>query len=256
VEWGIVWERVSRIIRRHHSINYLIFASSSSVYGANTKVPFAVDDTVDHPVSLYAATKRANELMAYTYSHLYQLPITGLRFFTVYGPWGRPDMAYFKFTQAIAENQPIDVYNFGKMKRDFTYIDDVIEAINRIVETQPLKFQGHPACKLYNVGHNQPVELNEFIATIEQIMGKRARKNLLPMQPGDVVSTYADIQDLSQDFDCKPSTSIAVGLEKFIAWYQEYYSISSTHCVSNHFPVVYSQKNQDSPIFQNLLPTI
>jgi UDP-glucuronate 4-epimerase len=217
---------------RHHGIQHLIFASSSSVYGANTKVPFAVSDRVDQPVSLYAATKRANELMAHTYSHLYQLPITGLRFFTVYGPWGRPDMAYFKFTQAIAENQPINVYNFGKMKRDFTYIDDIIEAITRIVKKQPQGVQEQLPFKLYNLGNNQPVELNEFIATIEKIMGKTARKNLLPMQPGDVISTYADIQELSQDFNFQPSTPINVGLEKFIAWYQECYSVSSQRLVA------------------------
>jgi UDP-glucuronate 4-epimerase len=217
---------------RHHGIQHLIFASSSSVYGANTKVPFAVSDRVDQPVSLYAATKKANELMAHTYSHLYQLPITGLRFFTVYGPWGRPDMAYFKFTQAIAENQPINVYNFGKMKRDFTYIDDIIEAITRIVKKQPQGVQEQLPFKLYNLGNNQPVELNEFIATIEKIMGKTARKNLLPMQPGDVISTYADIQELSQDFNFQPSTPINVGLEKFIAWYQEYYSVCAKTLVA------------------------
>jgi UDP-glucuronate 4-epimerase len=212
---------------RHNHIKHLIFASSSSVYGANTKVPFAVSDNVDRPVSLYAATKKANELMAHAYSHLYQIPITGLRFFTVYGPWGRPDMAYFKFVQAIAKNKPIDVYNFGKMKRDFTYIDDVIEAIIRIITKKPLTRTGQPPYKIYNLGNNQPVELNEFIATIETIMGKSARKNLLPMQPGDVVSTYADIQELITDFDFHPSTSIAQGLEKFVSWYQEYYQASS-----------------------------
>jgi UDP-glucuronate 4-epimerase len=212
---------------RHNSIKHLIFASSSSVYGANTKVPFAVSDNVDRPVSLYAATKKANELMAHAYSHLYQIPITGLRFFTVYGAWGRPDMAYFKFVKAIAEDRPIDVYNFGKMKRDFTYIDDVIEAVTRIITTKPLSRNGQPPYKIYNLGNKQPVELNEFIATIETIMGKPARKNLLPMQPGDVVSTYADVQELITDFDFQPSTSIAVGLEKFVSWYQEYYQVAS-----------------------------
>jgi UDP-glucuronate 4-epimerase len=212
---------------RHNSIKHLIFASSSSVYGANTKVPFAVSDNVDRPVSLYAATKKANELMAHAYSHLYQIPITGLRFFTVYGPWGRPDMAYFKFVKAIAENRPIDVYNFGKMKRDFTYIDDVIEAVTRIITTKPLTRNGQPPYKIYNLGNNQPVELNKFIATIETIMGKPARKNLLPMQPGDVVSTYADVQELITDFDFQPTTSITLGLEKFVSWYQEYYQVVS-----------------------------
>jgi UDP-glucuronate 4-epimerase len=212
---------------RHNSIKHLIFASSSSVYGANTKVPFAVSDNVDRPVSLYAATKKANELMAHAYSHLYQIPITGLRFFTVYGAWGRPDMAYFKFVRAIAEDRPIDVYNFGKMKRDFTYIDDVVEAVTRIITTKPRLLNGQPPYKIYNLGNNQPVELNEFIATIETIMGKSARKNLLPMQPGDVVSTYADIQELITDFDFQPSTSIALGLEKFVSWYQEYNQASS-----------------------------
>ncbi|MGB3405727.1 MAG: NAD-dependent epimerase/dehydratase family protein [Microcoleaceae cyanobacterium] len=241
---------------RHQSIEHLIFASSSSVYGANTKVPFAVSDAVDHPASLYAATKRANELMAYTYSHLYQIPMTGLRFFTVYGPWGRPDMAYFRFTQAIAENRPIDVYNFGKMKRDFTYIDDAIEVITRMIKKSPQNLNQHPPYKLYNVGNHQPVELNEFIATIEQILGKTARKNLLPMQPGDVVSTYADIQEISRDFDFQPRTSIALGLEKFITWYQEYYSVTSTHFVSNHSPSGYGKKNKPSSSCQNSLPTI
>lgn len=213
---------------RHNSIKHLIFASSSSVYGANTKVPFAVSDNVDRPVSLYAATKKANELMAHAYSHLYQIPITGLRFFTVYGAWGRPDMAYFKFVKAIAEDRPIDIYNFGKMKRDFTYIDDVIEAVTRIIPTQPLTRNGQPPYKIYNLGNNQPVELNEFITTIEKIMGKPARKNLLPMQPGDVVSTYADVQELIADLDFQPSTSIAVGLEKFVSWYQEYYQVAGS----------------------------
>jgi UDP-glucuronate 4-epimerase len=212
---------------RHNSIKHLIFASSSSVYGANTKVPFAVSDNVDRPISLYAATKKANELMAHAYSHLYQIPITGLRFFTVYGAWGRPDMAYFKFVKAIAEDRPIDIYNFGKMKRDFTYIDDVIEAVTRIITKKPLTLNGQPPYKIYNLGNNQPIELNEFIATIETIMGKSARQNLLPMQPGDVVSTYADVQELIADFDFQPSTSITLGLEKFVSWYQEYYQASS-----------------------------
>jgi UDP-glucuronate 4-epimerase len=208
---------------RHSQIKHLVFASSSSVYGANTKIPFAVSDNVDRPISLYAATKKANELMAHAYSHLYQIPITGLRFFTVYGPWGRPDMAYFKFVKAIIEDRAIDVYNFGKMKRDFTYIDDVIEGIVRIVDRPPNNSSDRPAYKLYNLGNNNPVELQEFIATIEQIIGKSARKNLLPIQPGDVMSTYADIDELIQDFGFQPTTSIAVGLEKFVQWFRKYY---------------------------------
>ncbi|MBE9045240.1 NAD-dependent epimerase [Pleurocapsales cyanobacterium LEGE 10410] len=207
---------------RHSKIKHLVFASSSSVYGANAKVPFSVEDNVDRPISLYAATKKANELMAYSYSHLYQIPITGLRFFTVYGPWGRPDMAYFKFTRAIAKGQPIDVYNYGKMKRDFTYIDDVIEAMVRVI-AKPQATGDRPPCKIYNLGNNHPVELGEFIATIEKIMGKTAQKNLLPMQPGDVVATYADVDELMSDFGFKPTTTIAQGLEQFLNWYREYY---------------------------------
>ncbi|BAU66220.1 nucleotide sugar epimerase [Stanieria sp. NIES-3757] len=210
---------------RHSQIEHLVFASSSSVYGANTKVPFSVTDNVDRPISLYAATKKANELMAHAYSHLYQIPITGLRFFTVYGAWGRPDMAYFKFVRAIAEDRPIDVYNFGKMKRDFTYIDDVIEAIVRVVAKIPQVAVNQPPYKIYNLGNHSPVELGEFIETIEQIMGKSAKKNLLPMQPGDVFSTYADVDELIKDVDFKPSTSIAQGMKHFISWYQEYYQV-------------------------------
>jgi UDP-glucuronate 4-epimerase len=208
---------------RHSKIKHLVFASSSSVYGANTKIPFAISDNVDRPISLYAATKKANELMAHAYSHLYQIPITGLRFFTVYGPWGRPDMAYFKFAKAIIEDRSIDVYNFGKMKRDFTYIDDVVEGVVRVINKPPIKDGERPAYKLYNIGNNNPVELQEFIATLEQIIGKSAQKNLLPMQPGDVMSTYADIDELIQDIDFQPTTSIASGLEKFVQWYREYY---------------------------------
>jgi UDP-glucuronate 4-epimerase len=208
---------------RHNEIKHLVFASSSSVYGANTKIPFAVSDNVDRPISLYAATKKANELMAHAYSHLYQIPITGLRFFTVYGPWGRPDMAYFKFAKAIIEDRAIDVYNFGKMKRDFTYIDDVIEGVFRVIYKPPTQQSDRPAYKLYNIGNNNPVELQKFIATLEQIIGKSAQKNFLPMQPGDVMSTYADIDELIQDIDFQPTTSIASGLEKFVQWYREYY---------------------------------
>lgn len=207
---------------RHSQIKHLIFASSSSVYGANTKVPFSVGDRTDSPVSLYAATKKANELMAYSYSHLYDLPMTGLRFFTVYGAWGRPDMAYFKFTKAIAEGKPIDVYNYGKMKRDFTYIDDVVEAIVRIIPKPPQRLE-QPPYKVYNLGNNSPVELGEFIQAIETSLGKQAKKNLLPMQPGDVVTTYADIDELTTDFDFKPFTSIDRGIEKFVEWYRQWH---------------------------------
>ena len=207
---------------RHGQIKHLIFASSSSVYGANTKVPFAVSDRTDYPVSLYAATKKANELMAYSYSHLYDLPTTGLRFFTVYGPWGRPDMAYFKFTRAIAQGKPIDVYNRGKMKRDFTYIDDVVEAMVKIIPHRP-KRATQPPYKIYNLGNNNPVELGEFIRAIEIALGRSAIKNLLPIQPGDVVVTYADVDELMTDFDFKPSTSVVRGIENFVYWYQQYY---------------------------------
>ena len=207
---------------RHSKIKHLLFASSSSVYGANTKVPFAVGDRTDSPVSLYAATKKANELMAYSYSHLYDLPMTGLRFFTVYGAWGRPDMAYFKFTTAIAQGKPIDVYNYGKMKRDFTYIDDVVEAIVRIIPRPPQTL-GQPPYKVYNLGNNSPVELGEFICAIETALGRSAKKNLLPMQLGDVVATYAEVDELMADFDFKPSTSINIGVKKFVDWYLQYY---------------------------------
>jgi UDP-glucuronate 4-epimerase len=210
---------------RHSQIQHLVFASSSSVYGANTKVPFAVSDNVDHPVSLYAATKKANELMAHTYSHLYQIPMTGLRFFTVYGPWGRPDMAYFKFVQAIDQGKPIDVYNFGKMQRDFTYIDDIIEGIFRVMHKPPqtATLQGSQALyKLYNIGNNQPVELMTFITVIEKTLGKQAKKNFLPMQPGDVLTTYADVDDLIRDVGFKPTTSIEEGIDHFVQWYREY----------------------------------
>jgi UDP-glucuronate 4-epimerase len=206
---------------RHSAIQHLIFASSSSVYGKNTQVPFAVEDRVDTPVSLYAATKKANELMAHAYSHLYQIPTTGLRFFTVYGPWGRPDMAYYKFVKAIAENQPLDVYNYGKMMRDFTYIDDVVTGIIKLI---PHRAKSRPPYKIYNLGNNNPVELQEFIATIETLMGKKAQKNFLPMQPGDVITTYANIEELMTDIGFAPATPIAQGLANFVHWYQSYYS--------------------------------
>lgn len=225
---------------RHHPIKHLVFASSSSVYGANTKVPFAVTDNVDRPISLYAATKKANELLAYTYSHLYQIPITGLRFFTVYGPWGRPDMAYFKFVKAILAGQTIDVYNFGSMERDFTYIDDITEALVRILTSPPqanlqpsqalerLQTLSSPPYRLYNIGNHTPVQLLKFIELLEQILGKTATKKMLPMQPGEVLSTYADVEDLARDFDFRPNTSIEVGLQKFVQWYRDYYRVESS----------------------------
>ncbi|ELS04971.1 nucleoside-diphosphate-sugar epimerase [Xenococcus sp. PCC 7305] len=214
---------------RHNKIQHLVFASSSSVYGANTKIPFAVTDNVDHPISLYAATKKANELIAHAYSHLYQIPVTGLRFFTVYGPWGRPDMAYFKFVKAIAERQSIDVYNFGKMKRDFTYIDDIVEGVVRVIKKIPQSTSQQSSYKIYNIGNNNPIELNDFITTIEEIMGQSTHKKLLPMQPGDVVATWADIDELMVDIGFQPTTSIEVGLRKFVQWYQEYYGNSSNN---------------------------
>jgi UDP-glucuronate 4-epimerase len=216
---------------RTAKIQHLIYASSSSVYGKNKKTPFAIEDPVDHPISLYAATKKANELMAYTYSHLYQIPTTGLRFFTVYGPWGRPDMAYFKFVQAIESGQPIDVYNFGKMKRDFTYIDDIVEGIVRVAQRIPshsINSTGNEApYSLYNIGNNSPVELMEFIHIIEAAVGRTAIKNLLPIQPGDVPETFADIDDLIRDTGFRPNTSLEEGIEKFVHWYQTFYSINS-----------------------------
>ena len=221
---------------RQSQIKHLVFASSSSVYGANTKIPFAVSDNVDHPISLYAASKKANELFAHVYSHLYNLPTTGLRFFTVYGPWGRPDMAYFKFVKAISQGKPIDVYNFGKMKRDFTYIDDVIEGVFRVMYKPPqanTDGSGNSSevskstvpYKLYNIGNNSPVELMTFIEVIEKALGKTTEKNLLPIQPGDVPCTYADVDDLSKDVGFKPATPIDKGIHHFVQWYQEYYKM-------------------------------
>jgi len=219
---------------RRHSPRHLIFASSSSVYGLNTKMPFSVQHNVDHPVSLYAATKKANELMAHTYAYLYNIPTTGLRFFTVYGPWGRPDMALFKFTKAILEGTPIDVYNYGNMKRDFTYIDDIIEGIIRIMDKipesdctwngeNPRPSSSKAPYKLYNIGNNNPVDLLYFIETIEKYLGKKATKNLLPMQPGDVPETYADIEDLTKATGFKPSTPIEEGTKRFVEWFRGYY---------------------------------
>ena len=210
---------------RHTQPQHLIFASSSSVYGANSKIPFSVNDNVDNPVSLYAATKKANELMAHSYSHLYSLSITGLRFFTVYGAWGRSDMAYFKFVRAIQQNQPINIFNYGKMQRDFTYIDDVIEGVVRVMHQPPQPNFGNSNAryKIYNIGNNQPVELLTFIEVIEKAMGKKAIKNFLPMQPGDVPQTYADVDDLMRDVGFKPTTNIEEGIEKFVCWYKYFY---------------------------------
>ncbi len=219
---------------RRHNIEHLVYASSSSVYGMNAKMPFATSDRVDHPVSLYAATKKSNELMAHTYSHLYGVPTTGLRFFTVYGPWGRPDMAMFLFTKAIAEGQPIKVFNHGQMQRDFTYIDDIVEGIIRIQGKPPLaKPHWHGAdasessapYKIFNIGNNQPVKLMTFIEAIEKALGKEAVKQYLPMQDGDVPATYADIDDLQQAVGFKPATPIEVGVQRFVDWYKGYYSV-------------------------------
>ena len=204
---------------RHHGVQHLVYASSSSVYGANTKVPFAVGDSVDHPVSLYAATKKSNELMAHSYSHLYGLPTTGLRFFTVYGPWGRPDMSPWLFTSAILEGRTIDVFNHGKMQRDFTYIDDIVEGTLRVLDRAP---SGAPPYQLYNIGNHQPVELMDFIGTLERVLGREAKKNFLPMQPGDVPVTYADTDDLRRDVGFAPSTPLSQGLQHWADWYRSY----------------------------------
>jgi len=221
---------------RHNKVKHLVFASSSSVYGANTKMPFSVHHNVDHPVSLYAATKKANELMAHTYASLYGLPCTGLRFFTVYGPWGRPDMALFLFTKAILENRPIDVFNYGKMQRDFTYIDDIVEGVHRVMDrvprpnphwdgNSPDSATSYAPYKLYNIGNNNSVELMKFIEVLESCLGKKARKNLLPLQAGDVPATYADVNDLTKDVGFKPSTPIEEGISKFVQWYKAHYGV-------------------------------
>lgn len=221
---------------RHNNVGHLVFASSSSVYGANTKMPFSVHDNVDHPVSLYAATKKANELMAHTYASLYKIPCTGLRFFTVYGPWGRPDMALFLFTKAILENRPIDVFNYGKMRRDFTYIDDIVEGVIRVVDRipqpdplwhgdSPDSAVSYAPYRLYNIGNHNPVELMKFIEFLESCLGKKAEKNLMPIQAGDVPATYADVDDLIRDVGFKPATPIEVGIARFVEWYKDYYGI-------------------------------
>lgn len=221
---------------RHQQVPHLTYASSSSVYGANRTLPFSVEQNVDHPLSLYAATKKANELMAHSYSHLYQLPTTGLRFFTVYGPWGRPDMALFIFTKAILEGKPIDVFNHGQMRRDFTYIDDIVEGVYRTSEaiaTADPKWSGedpNPATsvapyRIYNIGNSQPVSLGHFVSVIERKLDRRAIRNDLPMQPGDVTATYADIEALEQAVGFRPSTPIEVGIGRFIDWYRDYYRV-------------------------------
>jgi UDP-glucuronate 4-epimerase len=221
---------------RHSRVKHLVFASSSSVYGANGHMPFSVRDNVDHPVSLYAATKKANELMAHSYAHLYRLPCTGLRFFTVYGPWGRPDMALFLFTRAILQDEPVEVFNYGRMRRDFTYIDDVVEGVVRVMEKTS---QPNPAwsadCpdagtssapyRIYNIGNHQPVELGQFIEVLEKKLGKTAKKKLLPLQDGDVPETWADVDDLARDIGFKPQTSIQRGISRFVDWYRDYYRV-------------------------------
>jgi len=221
---------------RNYDIKHLVYASSSSVYGANTQMPFSIHHNVDHPVSLYAATKKANELMAHSYSNLYNIPTTGLRFFTVYGPWGRPDMAYFSFTKKILAKEPIDVFNFGKCKRDFTYIDDIVEGVIRTLNhtatpnpawssDTPDTGTSYAPYRIYNIGNNQPIELLRFIEVIEECLGIKAEKNLLPLQPGDVPATFANIDDLVNDVGFKPATTIEDGIANFISWYQDYYKI-------------------------------
>ena len=221
---------------RHGGVQHLTYASSSSVYGANTEMPFSVHHNVDHPLSLYAATKKANELMAHTYSHLYGLPTTGLRFFTVYGPWGRPDMALFLFTKAILAGKPIDVFNEGRMQRDFTYVDDIVEGVVRVADRIP---EGDPAWsgarpdpaasrapyRVYNIGNHDPVELMQLIRTLENALGREAQKRMLPMQPGDVPATYADVEDLERDVGFRPATPIETGVQRFVDWYRGYYGV-------------------------------
>lgn len=221
---------------RNSDVEHLVYASSSSVYGANTRMPFSVHDNVDHPVSFYAATKKANELMAHTYSHIYHLPVTGLRFFTVYGPWGRPDMALFMFTRKILADEPIDVFNFGKCQRDFTYIDDIVEGVIRTMDRvatanenwesdDPDPGTSRAPYRVYNIGNNQPVELEHFISVLERCLGKTAKRNLLPLQPGDVPITFADVDDLMRDTGFKPATPIEEGVGAFVQWYRDYYKV-------------------------------
>ncbi len=221
---------------RHNDIKHLVYASSSSVYGLNESMPFSTSDNVDHPISLYAASKKSNELMAHTYSHLFKLPTTGLRFFTVYGPWGRPDMALFLFTKAILENKPIDVFNNGEMLRDFTYIDDIVEGVIRVIDNPPKgnsEWSGKnpdpgsskAPYKIYNIGNNNPVKLMDFIEAIENAIGKKAVKNMMPIQPGDVPATYANVDDLVRDLGYKPDTPIEKGIENFVKWYREFFNV-------------------------------
>jgi UDP-glucuronate 4-epimerase len=221
---------------RHHNVEHLVYASSSSVYGANTAMPFSVHHNVDHPVSLYAATKKANELMAHTYSHLFQLPTTGLRFFTVYGPWGRPDMAMIAFTKKIIAGEPIDVYNYGNHRRDFTYIDDIVEGVVRTLDTvaqpnnawsgdKPDPASSTAPYRIYNIGSNNPIELLRYIEVLEKALGKKAQKNLLPIQPGDVPDTYADVDALIEDIHYQPNTSIEDGIKRFVEWYRDFYHV-------------------------------
>src|SRR5690606_33233883 len=223
---------------RHHDVRHLVYASSSSVYGANTTTPFSVHDNVDHPLSLYAASKKANELMAHTYAHLYRIPTTGLRFFTVYGPWGRPDMAMYIFTRAILAGEPIDVFNHGKMLRDFTYVDDIVEGVVRVADrpatadpgwsgANPDPGTSNAPYRLYNIGNNQPVELMRLIEVLETELGMEATKNFLPMQPGDVPATYADVDDLVRDVGFRPSTPLEEGVRRFVEWYREYHSVAA-----------------------------
>lgn len=222
---------------RHHGVEHLVYASSSSVYGANTTIPFSIRHKVDHPLSLYAASKKANELMAHSYSHLYRLPTTGLRFFTVYGPWGRPDMALFKFTQAILADKPIQVFNYGKHRRDFTYIDDIVEGVIRVLDqpavadpawrgSAPSPGTSLDPWRVYNIGNNQPVELMDYIAALEKALGKTAKKHFLPLQAGDVPNTYADVTDLVKQFNYQPNTTVASGIQQFVAWYLDYFQLS------------------------------
>lgn len=221
---------------RHSGVKHLVYASSSSVYGANTRMPFSVHDNVDHPVSLYAASKKANELMAHTYSHLFKLPTTGLRFFTVYGPWGRPDMALFLFTKAILSGQPIDVFNHGNMERDFTFVDDIVEGVHRVIHKipegnsswdsdSPDPASSYCPYKVYNIGNNNKEKLLRYIEVLEDHLGQKAKKNFLPMQPGDVPATYANVDDLVEDFDYKPGTTLEFGIGKFVDWYKDYFRI-------------------------------
>ena len=211
---------------RHHQVEHLLFASSSSVYGNQQKTPFSTSDNVDHPISLYAATKKSDELMAYTYSHLYDIPVTGLRFFTVYGPYGRPDMAYFKFANKIRKGEPIQIYNHGDMYRDFTYVDDIVTGIEHMLCNPPKANELGDLYKVYNIGNHKPEQLMHFIEVLEQALGQNAEKEYLPMQPGDVYQTYADVSDMQKDFDFKPETTIEEGLGKFAVWYKKYYDIN------------------------------